>query len=159
MNSFSLHPLIPLPAGITGFFGPEDQLIQPASPQGFRRLCHGLAREAGGKVLETDETLLCKNFYVGTLLLPAGPCCLLRNAYFPDITFSASADPSAGAFVDSPIFPASPLLSRYHLLGPTQLSASCTDPGVLDCLSPAELAQIRDWKPQTIGQILFNLWD
>lgn len=62
MNTFSLHPLIPLPAGITGFFGPEDQLIQPASPQGFRRLCHGLAREAGGKVLETDETLLCKIF-------------------------------------------------------------------------------------------------
>lgn len=151
--------LVPLPAGVTGFFGPGGPWIQPASPREFRTLCHSLAREAGGKVLETDETLLCKNFYAGTLLLPTGPCCLLRNAYFPYITFSASADLSAGAFADTPTFPASPLLSPYRLLQPGDLSISCTEAGVLSRLCPAELAQIRDWKPQTIGQILFNQWD
>lgn len=159
MDMSSLHSHIPLPPGITGFFCPEGQLVQPASPQAFRTLCHGLARESCGQVLGTDETLHSKNFYAGMLLLPAGPCCLLRNAYSPYIAFSASAEPSAGSFLDSPISPASPLLSRYCLLGSGELSASCTDPGVLDRLSPAELAQIRYWKPQTIGQILFNLWD
>ena len=132
---------------------------QPASPREFRTLCHDLAREAGGQVLETDETLLCKNFYAAMLLLPAGPCCLLRNAYFPCIAFSASSDPDADAFVDSPISPESPLLSQYRLMQPVDLSARCTEAGVLRCLSPAELAQIRHWKPQTIGQILFNQWD
>lgn len=159
MNASPFHSSGPLPAGVTGFFGPGDRWLQPADPREFRTLCHSLAREAGGRVLKTDETLMGKNFYVGTLLLPAGPCCLLRNAYFPCLAFSSSADPAAGAFLDSPVFPASPLLSPYRLLRPGDLSANCTEPGALKCLSTAELAQIGHWKPQTIGEILFNRWD
>lgn len=159
MRTLPPHSSAPLPAGVTGFFGPGTPCIQPASPREFRALCHGLVREAGGRVLETDEALLCKNFYTGTLLLPPGPYCLLRNAYFPYIAFSISPAPAAGAFADSPISPASPLLFPYRLLRPGDLSVNCTEPGVLSDLSPTELKQIRHWKPHTIGQILFNQWD
>ena len=115
MNASPFHSSGPLPAGVTGFFGPGDRWLQPADPREFRTLCHSLAREAGGRVLKTDETLMGKNFYVGTLLLPAGPCCLLRNAYFPCLAFSSSADPAAGSFLDSPVFPASPPLQPVGL--------------------------------------------
>ena len=50
-------------------------------------------------------------------------------------------------------------LQHLPMLQPGDLSISCTEAGVLSRLCPAELAQIRDWKPQTIGQILFNQWD
>lgn len=72
-----------LPPGITGFFGPEGQLVQPASPQAFRTLCHGLARESCGQVLGTDETLHSKNFYAGMLLLPAGTLLPAAQCLFP----------------------------------------------------------------------------
>ena len=46
----------------------------------------------------------------------------------------------------------------YTVLSLGELNSAVSEETIA-MLSPAELAQIKYWKPTTIGQILFNSWD
>ena len=149
----------PLEHGVTGFFGPGDLLLQPLDPWAFRRLCHTFALAGRGKAQIFDLSLEGKNFYDAQLRFGDTSFHLLMNAYRPYGAFADALDDGIIRFTDPPRKWPLPLPQPYYLLGAEELSASCLLPGMLDALTPAELAQIRYWKPQTVGQILFNFWD
>jgi hypothetical protein len=46
----------------------------------------------------------------------------------------------------------------FRMLGPAELNDPLTDAHLAD-LPRAELGQIRYWKPETVGQTIFNFWD
>ena len=84
------------------------------------------------------------------------PWVLLVNAYHPYRAFAPSLDAWPLAFGDPPVDPTS-FWPELQWMKPAQLGQDWHD--CVRELGEAEMAQIRDWNPRTVGEILFNFWD
>ena len=129
--------------------------------QKFKQACFALAHTLNAKVLRLETELqVGRNFIVSELLYKTERILALCNAHFPYIAFATAE----GGFY-APIFQDSPhLVKGFELTGeyivlPQSLLDASTSVEQLAQLSDAELNQIRYWKPQRIGDIIFNHWD
>lgn len=144
-----------LPKGITGFSMPKESL-ECFDPKIFRQLCYSLSRENQGMILSLDTSLIDKNFYVAQIQTYHSCIYLLRNAYYPYLAFADSVQNGMVSFINRPKdfhF----AWEGYHLLDTEALNAACES--VCADLSEAEWMQIKFWKPNTVGEIIFNFWD
>ena len=122
----------------------------------FRQMCHTLSRKNGGAVTELDTDTYPRNFYSAKLSRYDQSIFLLQNIHYPYAAF-AQRDAS-GRFVltQQPEWlqlPESPVqfLSFDEL--DQDWRSLCGE------LSPEELDQIHYWNPQTVGEIIYNIWD
>lgn len=136
--------------GITGFW-----IVSADSPpfldeKTFRRMCHALAQENGGTVVEADTDTAARNFYLAKIQRYDASVFILQNIHYPYVAF-ARRDPSGGF-----IWTSQPE-SSVRFWSPDELNQDWRD----HCgeLSPEEQEQIRCWNPQTVGEIIFNTWD
>lgn len=143
------------PKGISGFFDSDKQLpVQDIKL--LKQVSYEIACAHHGQWLSMDASLNGKNFYSAKLLLAHKQCYLLMNAYYPLFAFAASIEQGQVAFMDQPAV-ASDWSYPYPLLCAAELLAPYA--GSIDALAEVELAQIRYWKPTSIGDILYNFWD
>lgn len=77
------------------------------------------------------------------------------NAYYTYFAFASSINDNI-TFINISNMNKS-VLMKYGWLNKNQLNESYHD--ILNLLSPIELEQINYWKPQTIGEIIYNYWD
>ncbi len=141
--------------GISGFSLPQESLGR-FDPKIFRQLCYSLARENQGTILSLDTSLVDKNFYVAQIQTYHFCIYLLRNAYYPYLAFADSVKDGMISFINQPkdfYF----AWEGYHLLDTETLNVACERVGT--CLNEAEQMQIKFWKPNTVGEIIFNFWD
>lgn len=144
-----------LPRGITGFWSvntPPPFLDEKA----FRRMCHTLARETGGRVTEVDADLTARNFYFAKIQRYDASVFVLQNVHYPYAAF-AQRD-AFGAFV--PTSPPQWLQlpeGPVRFLRPDELNQDWR--GLYGELAPEELEQVRYWNAQTVGEIIFHTWD
>ena len=148
------------PRGITGFWGVGEQPPSATDVRAFRGHCHEAARRLGGQVLSMEEPNH-RNFTVGTLATRAGRVAVLLNAQYPIVGF---ADPPMSGEVLLRFRDGSALAEFFREFGVYEvLSASDLErrptPDDLDGLSEAELAQVAYWRPQRVGDVVFNYWD
>lgn len=145
-----------LPRGITGFWSVNANQPPFLDEKAFRRMCHALARENGGTVAEVDTDTASRNFYSAKLSRYDQSVFLLQNIHYPYAAFAQrDAD---GRF----IFTGPPERLRLpegtvRFLSPAELNQNWC--GLCEELSPEELEQVNYWKPQTVGEIIFNTWD
>ena len=145
-----------LPKGITGFWNGNTAPPPFLDEKAFCQMCHSIAMENGGTVTEVDTDTAARNFYSAKLSRYDQSVFLLRNIHYPYIAF-AKRDASGGFIWISPPewlqLPEGPVRD----LSPNELNQDWH--GLCGELSPEELEQIRDWNPQTVGDIICISWD
>lgn len=154
-----MSPLI-LPKGITGF-APDDSPYTPATSfRAFKTVCHAAARRLYGRVISVTscEGQVTPNFHVAELHLRSGVYFVLCNAYHPWLAAVAQRPTwMEGPFLDSAELQGA-AWSGFRFLVPEQLEEPPTLEA-LRALGPDELAQFLYWKPERLGDVLFNFWD
>ena len=143
-----------LPNGITGFRDLKDPYIPEQEKRIFQRFCYSIATRYHCEVLSFDLDLASKNFYSAEIKTEQGRFYLLENAYYPWIAFAKNLDVTEIEFVESPFNLTDPSVNVLTL---PELEQSWHD--IVGELNKAELEQIKYWKSNIIGDIIFNFWD
>ncbi len=144
-----------LPKGITGFWSGDTEPPPFLDEKAFRQLCHTLARETGGTVTEMN-TAAGGNFYFAGIRRYDDTVFVLQNRHFPYAAFARRGPSGRMAFTEQPEWLRLPE-GTVCFLSPAQLEQDCR--GRCGALGLEEQEQLRYWKPQTVGEILFNTWD
>jgi hypothetical protein len=143
-----------LPKGITGFYVKNET---PPSVDGlqFKQLCSLFMNANGGSVLSVTPPQFT-NFFNAEVTYQNKKLHILLNAHYPYVAFAANVDFHQITFIDQPqlagLFNAyyqilsTEELNKQHILKDSKLDSS-------------ELSQIAYWKPERIGDIIFNCWD
>jgi hypothetical protein len=149
-----------LPRGITGF----DATDHRVSVLSFTTACHAAARQLRGRVQHVRDAAgqVTPNFHEALVSWNDGAEAVrvLCNAHHPMIAFASPTNCEGDTrldFVDCPEV-AGPLRAEFHILSLETVCAG-TSPEALVQLGDAELDQMRYWKPQRIGDLIFNFWD
>lgn len=152
-----------LPRGITGFRHSDDEPLPATDLKAFREHCFSAARSLSGRVklVEMPYSRGTTNFATAVLELPEGAVVVLLNAHFPIIGFARP--PREGQvlfhFMDMPgladLFRS---LGVYEVVTAPDLERPIVEED-LSRLGPAEMEQVRYWRPARVGDLLFNDWD
>ena len=148
-----------LPNGVTGFYRAEDS--EPSSLNGkqFKQLCFDFVFRIRGRVISISPPQYPANFYCARVETSKEIIYILLNEHYPYLTFASSVELGNIKFIDVPALNAL-FDSFYQVTGTAVLNASVDQSLLLKMeLNSAELEQIAYWKPETIGQIIFNHWD
>ena len=105
-------------------------------------------------VLSFDLDLASKNFYSAEIKTERGRFYLLENAYYPWIAFAKSYNFTKIKFIENPF---SITNAGICVLTLSELQQDWHN--IVGELNKAELKQIEYWKPNTVGDIIFNFWD
>jgi hypothetical protein len=166
----------PLPgyirAGVTGFGkGPLPPPIT-ANLKEFRVLCYTAARVTDATILGFDPSPFktIRNFVFALLQFsktPGAPSVfLLLNQHAPLLAFASVHDQTLHlpygpfTFIDVPELIAT-FEHSYSVLKKEELELPWiwSRQELASSLPPGEIEQIKFWKPQTVGEVLFNFWD
>ncbi|MCC7053225.1 MAG: hypothetical protein IT355_08135 [Gemmatimonadaceae bacterium] len=121
----------------------------------LRSILFSAAREVGGRVTDIVEPGVTPNFVAVRLELPVGHCWVLRS-HAGDVAFAAAIEPALAPlrFVDCPaLADALERVGGLQPLGVVRLEEPFAGQAVI-----AD-ADLRIWKPQRLGDALFNWWD
>jgi len=153
-----------VPTGATGFRHHKAAPLPETDPRAIARLSHELARNLGGTVEQIIPPSPTSTFY--SVMLAHGHhdarrVTVLFHRHLP--LLALVAHPPRGlddlSIIDDPVASAAmPDHTGFQLLTPGQLAAPVTRADLSQLAAP-ELDQIASWKPKTIGEVLFNLWD
>lgn len=145
-----------LPRGITGFWGTDTAPPPHFDEKAFCQMCYSIALENGGTVAELDTDTCPRNSYSAQIRRNDDAIFILQNIHYPYAAF-AQRDAS-GVFImtNQPEWLRLPE-EAVRFLSLSELNQDWH--GLCGDLSPEELEQIRYWNPQTVGEIVFNIWD
>jgi hypothetical protein len=154
---------VELPRGITGFRRVDEPQLPTCNPRAFRSHCHTTARALRGRVLrpETPIQSIVTNFFRVTLELPGDPVAVVLNRYYPIVAFVAppSEHESRRRFVDAPaLYDSFRGFGIYEVLTASEAQRPVAEE-FCRSLSRTELEPLRYWRPQLIGDVVFNYWD
>jgi hypothetical protein len=149
-----------LPRGVTGFDAPETRVPLKL----FSTACYAAARRVAGKVLAVRpayQDVAC-NFHEARFLFEHDAVSVraLCNAHFPIVAF---AEPPLDEcdlrlqFIDCPSL-GEVFLEEFSVLSKAEACACVTPESVAE-LGDAEQREFSYWKPQRLGEIIFNCWD
>lgn len=150
--------------GITGFSHIDDRPLPICDLKSFRNDCHDAARSVGGRVLRSGRRPdnIEANFAMAVIGLAAGPIAILLNCHFPIIGFAIppdNRDSSPLRFVDCEMLANVLNQTRgYEVVSRNELER-VVEPCELRRLLPVEIEQAEYWKPQRVGDVVFNFWD
>ncbi|MEU5726361.1 hypothetical protein ABZ783_31730 [Micromonospora sp. NPDC047738] len=147
-----------LSPGATGFNPPPDD---QADLRSFTAVCHQAARTIGATVTGVTPAGVTPNFHTIDITHAQHHIAVLRHSALPFIAFArpqASGDVTI-AFVDHPgLVDGITNLTDAQVLTVEQLRTPLSQVD-LSALDAEEHDQISYWKPTTVGELLFNLWD
>jgi hypothetical protein len=150
----------PLPKGVTGFDAPKDCV----PVKRFTAACHAAARQVAGRVLQVRPAYeqVTPNFHEALVTLRGRPEAIrvLCNAHYPIVTFAAPATHESDArleFMDCPEL-ADAFRAEFAIMTSHEACSGVADELVAQ-LGEDELHEMRYWRPQRIGDVVFNYWD
>ncbi|SMB81625.1 hypothetical protein [Deinococcus hopiensis] len=156
-----------LPRGITGF-APKGERHPWVESADFHRLCNEAARYVRARLVRvaTAEGQVDRNFHVAEVQIGSERTSILCNAHYP---WLALVEPTHAVDFASLAFnmkwkevpglaQALKGFSDFRVLDIAYLEAFPKSQ-VLQDLWACEVKQVQSWKPQRIGEIIFNAWD
>jgi hypothetical protein len=149
--------------GISGFL--INDLSEVGSFQ-FKKLCYSLANFTHGELVSFEKPHVSQNFYKAELELNDESIFILLNSSYPIVAFASSVEYFNIKFIDHPnanfietfsnvftIATVNELVERLAIDERTQIVLNKNN------LNKSELSQILFWKPNTVGEVVFNFWD
>ena len=114
---------------------------------------------SGGKITDVSLSGYPGNFHSAEVVIGSERLFILLNAHYPYLAFASEIEYGSITFVDKPEL--EQLFSAfYRVLNTDELNAAYTGQPDSSCqLSSADIEQLAYWKPETIGEIIFNRWD
>jgi hypothetical protein len=154
---------VDLRCGITGFRDIDDPPLPSSNFVDFRSHCYSVARVLNCSVVAVEAPILgvACNFVSGTFKFSRDSVAVLLNAHFPVVAFSEPlmAGTTHLRFIDSPkLADAFQNFGLYEVPDFSELTAPLTLANY-DDLAADERKQIKYWKPQSVGEVVFNFWD
>ncbi|WP_339912222.1 hypothetical protein [Symmachiella dynata] len=154
--------MIVLPRGITGFTNRKDPPL-PVSieKRQFRTDCYQVARQCNAAVRSIDEPSGVENFRTTEIAIGDENILILLNVHFPYLAMAQvrHVGDLTLNFIDVPaLASAFSAIDRYQVLTADDLAHPINE-SMVGNLSKAELHQMNYWKPQTMGEVIFNYWD
>lgn len=143
-----------LPNGVSGFYDSEANKPPQIDGKKFKQLCYHFAACNGGKVINFNLSHSSTNFYYAQVEIFDLVFYILLNEHYPYLAFTAAIESGDIQFVDIPAL-SEQFSLYYRVLDTKELSVHIEDKHKSE-LNSAELQQISYWKPEKIGQVLFN---
>ncbi|XKE95590.1 hypothetical protein LG326_04425 [Metaplanococcus flavidus] len=150
-----------LPYGISGFYNSDEPKPPEVDVSEYKKICYDFAEKLNGEVLEFTDSLYPANFHKAFFKLPETDVCLVMNKHYPILAFAKTVEALKIQFINFPEGTAA-VPDGYTVLPSELLEAPVPEnlnelPG--EGLNKGEIEQIKYWKPETVGQIIFNFWD
>ncbi|MFI1176712.1 hypothetical protein [Streptomyces melanogenes] len=153
--------LIRIARGATGFWGHGDDPLPGADVAAFRSACHAAARSIDGTASEVAPAGSMPSFHTAVISTSSGRSIVLCHAVFPVVAFVASL-PNDGAplpdFISPPGWAAAFEVGGFRLLDVDELCMPLASADTSE-LAGEELEQVGYWRPNTVGELMFNWWD
>ncbi|MEU6381213.1 hypothetical protein [Streptomyces sp. NPDC046909] len=149
-----------LERGSTGFRSFGDPPVPDTDPGLCRTAWYAAARAARGQVLDFTGMEHPQTFHTATLADRNGTHIALFHAHHPLIAF-VDAQHSwypCDAFLDPPAWAPALADFGFTLLTTSQLSLPLRAADT-SALTAGEWKHIEHWRPDTVGEVLFNSWD
>jgi len=144
-----------LPYGVTGFYEKSKEPPKMDEKQ-FKQLCYTIMKNNGGKVLEFKVPQEATNFFDVEVNVFNKHLHILMNAHYPFLAFASDVNIGEVHFINEPHL-YKQFSSFYYVLETKELSQPIvTEPHELN---HAEWKQLAYWKPERIGDVIFNHWD
>jgi len=132
----------------------------------FKLLCYNIIKSKGGRILEFNEPTATSNFYDIKVNVFNKKFHILLNAHYPLLAFAAFVEKGDIDFVDN-LDLKEEFNSYYNVLDMNELNVPITiKPSSKkftveneNDLNKAELKQLTYWKPDRMGEVIFNSWD
>jgi hypothetical protein len=155
-----------LPNGITGFYNSKNNQPLKVDGKQFKQVCFTITTQSGGKVLEFKEPQYPINFYDVEVKVFDNHFHILLNEHYPYLAFASVVEFGKINFIDVPEL-LKQFSSFYKVLDVKELNEPLvlklgSKKGILqndNDLNSAELEQVAYWKPERIGEVIFNYWD
>ncbi|HEY1011178.1 MAG TPA: hypothetical protein VGE07_00640 [Herpetosiphonaceae bacterium] len=148
-----------LPRGVTGFWQHGGEALSSRDIRPFKALAHSLARAMGAQLAHwatwPDPG---RNYAAATFRAGAAELCLLGHQIHPLAAWAAGDGSAPRRFLDLPAWDDELRAAGLAALPAAFLEAP-VEPIWLAQLDSAELRQIRHWRPQRMGDLVFNEWD
>ncbi|WP_326834378.1 hypothetical protein VSH64_05540 [Amycolatopsis rhabdoformis] len=146
--------------GATGFWEAGGKPLPSTDLSRFRAACFAAARTAGGHVGVLTR-LKMATFHAVTITGAGWSRAVLCHAHLSVVAFP-SAPPqgweSPRSFDETPGWAEQFTLAGFRALGRAELATPVEELD-LSHLARVERAQVRHWRPATLGELLFNCWD
>ena len=150
--------------GITGSFHSVDPRPLPhVAPKVFKSICYAIARAVGMSVVKFKPCGPTPNFHLAVLKgrNEKETIAIVCNATFPIVAFAEP--PSEGQCSltfrdDERLAAAFRLQGGFEVASASDLSAAVRERELSE-LGPVEREEVRYWRPQTVGEIVFNWFD
>ncbi|TDC45250.1 hypothetical protein E1212_29090 [Jiangella ureilytica] len=147
-----------LPRGATGFNAPPGEEPDLGT---FTTVCYHAARAIGATVTGVIKADVTPSFHTIDVAQAQHHIAVLRHTTVPLVAFArprTSGDATI-TFIDRPDLAAAITnLTDAQILTAEQLGIPLPQAD-LSALGPHEHDQINYWKPNTVGELLFNFWD
>ncbi|KZZ84438.1 hypothetical protein [Bacillus sp. SJS] len=144
--------------GITGFTNSAQRMDKSQ----FKQLCFNAARASQASLEQFKEPGYPFNFYHAKIKTRTNQFHLLLNEHYPYLAFASAAEYGNIQFIDPPEL-ADAFLPFYRILSKEELNERVIwRKNLLENeneLNEAELRELSFWKPERVGDIIFNYWD
>lgn len=148
-----------LPNGISGFYDSKVNNPPQVNGEKFKQLCLDFASRNSGKVIDFITPQYPSNFYCATVEIEDTKVYMLLNEHYPYLAFASVVEFGNIKFINKPIL-YEEFSSFYRVKDPDELNVPLNQNLLKQTeLNSSELEQISYWKPETVGQIIFNYWD
>ncbi|MBQ4898761.1 hypothetical protein KB559_07920 [Paenibacillus sp. Marseille-P2973] len=141
--------------GVTGFL--EEELSKQEIKDFEAYLYHAIRCE-NGKLIKTELLINNRNFYTYQIEMRTRVFHILLHSIFPFVAFASVVDYSGIVFMDAPEQVKTILRESYKVLETKLLNQALTREDTRT-LGRHEQEMIKYWKPETIGEVIFNYWD
>lgn len=153
-----------LPYGISGFYNSDEPKPPEMDVIAYKKMCYEIAKKLGGELRDFKDSLYPANFYKAYFKLPANSICLVMNKHYPLLAFTNTVEVGEAMKFQFLNFPEGKkeVPREYTVLSAETLESEVPEniEELRDhSLNKGDLEQIKYWKPETIGQIIFNFWD
>jgi hypothetical protein len=157
---------VKLPNGITGFYHSKNNQPPKVDGKQFKQVCFTITDRSEGIVLEFKEPQYSMNFFDVEVKVFNKHFHILLNEHYPYLAFASVVEFERINFIEIPEL-VKQFSSVYKVISVKELN----EPLVLKLgskknfiqnnndLNSVELEQVAYWKPERIGEIIFNYWD
>lgn len=148
-----------LPNGVTGFYSSVVDNPPRVNGKQFKQLCFEFAYRNQGKVLDFITPQYPSNYYRAQVEILKSRFYILLNEHYPYLAFASGVRFGKIKFIDNHVL-TERFSSFYKIISKRDLNAPFTQRHIKKAeMNRTELEQIAYYKPETIGQIIFNNWD